>query len=89
MAGCSLVPMWSALGLGSSSPSTRSSPWILGPTWLLPSSPKVVGLHMQGLGCDEMLQGFAVAVKMGATKADLDNTVAIHPTSAEELVTLR
>lgn len=57
-------------------------------TWLLPS-PKVVGLHMQGLGCDEMLQGFAVAVKMGATKADLDNTVAIHPTSAEELVTLR
>ncbi|NXF85973.1 GSHR protein, partial [Eubucco bourcierii] len=50
---------------------------------------KVVGLHMQGLGCDEMLQGFAVAVKMGATKADLDNTVAIHPTSAEELVTMR
>ncbi|KAF1597736.1 UNVERIFIED_CONTAM: Glutathione reductase, mitochondrial, partial [Eudyptes pachyrhynchus] len=50
---------------------------------------KVVGLHMQGLGCDEMLQGFAVAIKMGATKADLDNTVAIHPTSAEELVTLR
>ncbi|XP_054060290.1 glutathione reductase-like [Rissa tridactyla] len=49
---------------------------------------KVVGLHMQGLGCDEMLQGFAVAIKMGATKADLDNTVAIHPTSAEELVTL-
>ncbi|XP_043915554.1 glutathione reductase, mitochondrial [Protopterus annectens] len=50
---------------------------------------KVVGLHMQGIGCDEMLQGFAVAVKMGATKADFDNTVAIHPTSAEELVTLR
>uniref|UniRef100_U3KP75 Glutathione reductase, mitochondrial n=1 Tax=Oryctolagus cuniculus TaxID=9986 RepID=U3KP75_RABIT len=50
---------------------------------------KVVGIHMQGIGCDEMLQGFAVAVKMGATKADFDNTVAIHPTSAEELVTLR
>ncbi|NWT02296.1 GSHR protein, partial [Mionectes macconnelli] len=50
---------------------------------------KVVGLHMQGMGCDEILQGFAVAIKMGATKADLDNTVAIHPTSAEELVTLR
>uniref|UniRef100_A0A8C9IE27 Glutathione reductase n=1 Tax=Piliocolobus tephrosceles TaxID=591936 RepID=A0A8C9IE27_9PRIM len=50
---------------------------------------KVVGIHMQGLGCDEMLQGFAVAVKMGATKADFDNTVAIHPTSSEELVTLR
>ncbi|XP_061690525.1 glutathione reductase, mitochondrial isoform X2 [Syngnathoides biaculeatus] len=50
---------------------------------------KVVGLHMQGLGCDEMLQGFAVAVKLGATKADFDKTVAIHPTSAEELVTMR
>ncbi|XP_028661649.2 glutathione reductase, mitochondrial [Erpetoichthys calabaricus] len=50
---------------------------------------KVVGLHMQGLGCDEMLQGFAVAIKMGATKADFDNTVAIHPTSSEELVTMR
>lgn len=68
------------------------SAWIsplLGPIRPLASSPKVVGLHMQGLGCDEMLQGFAVAIKMGATKADLDNTVAIHPTSAEELVTLR
>ncbi|XP_007119089.1 glutathione reductase, mitochondrial isoform X1 [Physeter macrocephalus] len=50
---------------------------------------KVVGIHMQGIGCDEMLQGFAVAVKMGATKSDFDNTVAIHPTSSEELVTLR
>jgi len=50
---------------------------------------KVVGCHLMGIGADEMLQGFAVAVKMGATKADLDNTVAIHPTSAEEVVTLR
>ncbi|KAM8848946.1 glutathione reductase, mitochondrial isoform 2-T2 [Synchiropus picturatus] len=50
---------------------------------------KVMGLHMQGLGCDEMLQGFSVAIKMGATKADFDRTVAIHPTSSEELVTLR
>ena len=50
---------------------------------------KVVGVHIIGQGADEMLQGFAVAVKMGATKADFDNTVAIHPTSAEELVTLR
>jgi len=50
---------------------------------------KVVGCHIIGLGADEMLQGFAVAIKMGATKADFDNTVAIHPTSAEELVTLR
>ena len=50
---------------------------------------KVVGLHIMGLGSGEMLQGFGVAVKMGATKADFDNCVAIHPTSAEELVTLR
>lgn len=50
---------------------------------------KVVGCHVIGEGADEMLQGFAVAIKMGATKADFDNTVAIHPTSAEELVTLR
>lgn len=50
---------------------------------------KVVGVHVIGQGADEMLQGFAVALKMGATKADFDNTVAIHPTSAEELVTLR
>lgn len=50
---------------------------------------KVVGLHMQGMGCDEILQGFSVAIKMGATKADFDNTVAIHPTTSEELVTLR
>ena len=38
---------------------------------------------------DEMLQGFAVAIKMGATKKQFDDTVAIHPTSAEELVTMR
>jgi len=49
---------------------------------------RVVGIHVIGVGADEMLQGFAVAVKMGATKADLDSTVAIHPTAAEELVTL-
>jgi len=50
---------------------------------------RVVGIHMVGDGVDEMLQGFAVAVKLGATKADFDNTVAIHPVSAEELVTLK
>ncbi|XP_075254170.1 glutathione reductase-like [Convolutriloba macropyga] len=49
---------------------------------------KVIGLHMIGLNCDEMLQGFSVAVKMGATKAEFDDTVAIHPTASEELVTL-
>lgn len=50
---------------------------------------KVVGCHIIGQGADEILQGFAVAIKMGATKADFDNTVAIHPTSSEELVTMR
>ena len=50
---------------------------------------KVVGVHIIGPGADEMLQGFAVAVRMGATKRDFDDTVAIHPTSAEELVTMR
>ena len=50
---------------------------------------QVVGCHMVGDGVDEILQGFAVAIKMGATKKDFDNTVAIHPTAAEELVTMR
>ena len=50
---------------------------------------KGVGVHVIGEGADEMMQGFAVAVRMGATKKDFDDTVAIHPTSAEELVTMR
>lgn len=50
---------------------------------------RVVGCHIIGDGADEMTQGFAVAMRMGATKADFDDTVAIHPTSAEELVTMR
>ncbi|WP_127958732.1 glutathione-disulfide reductase [Serratia microhaemolytica] len=50
---------------------------------------KIVGLHGIGFGMDEILQGFAVAIKMGATKKDFDNTVAIHPTAAEEFVTMR
>ncbi len=50
---------------------------------------KVIGCHVVGDGADEMLQGFAVALKLGATKTDFDNTIAIHPTAAEELVTLR
>jgi glutathione reductase (NADPH) len=50
---------------------------------------RVVGIHVIGQGADELIQGFAVALKMGARKADLDRTVAIHPTAAEELVTLR
>ncbi len=50
---------------------------------------KIAGLHGIGFGVDEMIQGFAVAIKMGATKADFDNTVAIHPTGSEEFVTMR
>ena len=50
---------------------------------------RIVGAHVIGDGADEMLQGFAVAVKMGARKADFDDTIAIHPTSAEEFVTMR
>ena len=50
---------------------------------------KVIGLHGIGFGVDEMIQGFAVAIKMGATKRDFDNTVAIHPTGSEEFVTMR
>jgi glutathione reductase (NADPH) len=50
---------------------------------------KIVGIHVVGEGADEMLQGFAVALRMGATKRDFDDTIAIHPTSAEEMVTMR
>merc|ERR1712154_106016 len=50
---------------------------------------KVIGLHIIGEGADEMLQGFGVAIKMGATKADFDSVVAIHPTASEEFVTLK
>lgn len=50
---------------------------------------KIVGIHVIGDGADEMLQGFAVALKMGARKADFDRTIAIHPSSAEELVTMK
>ena len=50
---------------------------------------KIVGLHGIGFAVDEMIQGFAVAMKMGATKADFDSVVAIHPTGSEEFVTMR
>ena len=50
---------------------------------------RVVGIHVIGPGADELLQGFAVAMRVGATKRDFDDTVAIHPTTAEELVTMR
>jgi len=54
----------------------------------LKSNGKIIGCHLLGRGVDEILQGFAVAIKMGATKSDFEATMAIHPTSAEELVTL-
>ncbi len=50
---------------------------------------KIIGIHAIGAGADELMQGFAVALHMGATKRDFDDTVAIHPTSAEEFVTMR
>ena len=50
---------------------------------------RIVGMHVLGVGSSEMMQGFAVAVKMGARKRDFDACVAIHPTSAEEVVTMR
>jgi glutathione reductase (NADPH) len=50
---------------------------------------RVAGLHVIGPGADELLQGFAVAMRMGATKRDFDDTVAIHPTAAEEIVTMK
>ncbi|MEY4762810.1 MAG: hypothetical protein RLZZ200_2666 [Pseudomonadota bacterium] len=75
------VPMYHAMT--AAKPKTRMKLVTVGDTR------KVVGVHLLGPGSDEMLQGFAVAVRMGATKQDFDDTVAIHPTSAEELVTMR
>ncbi|HET6628136.1 MAG TPA: glutathione-disulfide reductase [Woeseiaceae bacterium] len=75
------TPMYYALG--KKKPQTRMKLVTAGP------EEKVVGCHLIGDGADEMLQGFAVAIRMGATKQDFDDTVAIHPTSAEELVTMR
>jgi glutathione reductase (NADPH) len=50
---------------------------------------RVVGIHLMGEAADEILQGFAVAMKRGITLEDLRDTVAIHPTSAEEVVLMR
>ena len=75
------VPMYNAL--------TEHKPMTAMKLVTVGEDERVAGCHLIGAGADEMLQGFAVAVTMGATKADLDNTVAIHPTSAEEFVTMR
>ena len=53
------------------------------------ASDKVVGAHMMGVDTPEMMQAISIAMNMGATKADFDRTVGIHPTSAEEFVTMR
>jgi glutathione reductase (NADPH) len=75
------VPMYHALT--SAKPKARMKLVTVG------ADERVVGCHIAGPGADEILQGFAVAIRMGATKRDLDDTVAIHPTLAEELVTMR
>ena len=69
--------------LGESKPKTTIKLVTVGP------EERVVGLHVIGLAADELLQGFAVAIRMGATKRDFDRTLAIHPTAAEEVVTLK
>jgi glutathione reductase (NADPH) len=77
----SFVPMFYAFS--ATKPKTRMKLVTVG------AEERIVGVHLAGRGVDEMLQGFAVAVRMGATKRDFDDTVAIHPTVAEELVTMR
>jgi glutathione reductase (NADPH) len=79
--GSSFVPMYHAM--------TEHKPKATMKLITAGADERVVGCHVIGDGADEMMQGFAVAVRMGARKRDLDDTVAIHPTSAEELVTLR
>ena len=77
----SFTPMYTALG-DNRQPSTMK-------LVTLGEDEKIIGLHGIGYGVDQMIQGFSVAIKMGATKADFDNTVAIHPTGSEEFVTMR
>ena len=53
------------------------------------ASDRVVGVHMLGQDAGEIVQGMAIAIKAGATKAVFDSTIGIHPTAAEEFVTMR
>ena len=53
------------------------------------ASDRVLGVHMVGADAGEIIQGFAVALQCGATKRQFDATIGIHPTSAEEFVTMR
>lgn len=68
---------------------TRRKPQTVIKLVVLDQEERVIGIHVMGRGADELIQGFAVAVRMGAKKSDLDGTLAIHPTAAEELVTMR
>jgi glutathione reductase (NADPH) len=77
----SFVPLYHAL--------TTRKPRVQMKLVTVGATQRIVGLHVIGAGADEMTQGFAVALRMGATKRDFDDTVAIHPTSAEEFVTMR
>ena len=77
----SFTPMYTALG-DNRQPSTMK-------LVTLGDDEKIIGLHGIGYGVDEMIQGISMAIEMGATKADFDNTVAIHPTGSEEFVTMR
>lgn len=79
------TPMFYALGNAPADQKGRSAMKLV----TVGDDKRVVGLHVIGPGADEMLQGFAVAMRMGATKKDFDDTVAIHPTNAEEVVTMR
>jgi glutathione reductase (NADPH) len=78
---CSFVPMYHAM--------TTRKPRCVMKLVCAGADERVVGLHLIGAGADEILQGFAVAMHMGARKRDFDDTIAIHPTSGEELVTMR
>jgi glutathione reductase (NADPH) len=75
------VPMFHAL--------TEAKPQTAMKLVVVGDEERVVGCHVIGPGADEMAQGFAVAITMGARKRDFDDTIPIHPTSAEELVTMR
>lgn len=70
-------------------PPTQKQKTLMKLVCLVPEKEKVIGLHACGRSVDEIIQGFGVAMKMGATKADFDSVVAIHPTASEEFVTMR
>jgi hypothetical protein len=79
---CSMTP--ECVGLNNH-PVSRAPAFLPSP----PSPSRIITLYAEGIASDEILQGFGVAMKMGATKADFDSCVAIHPSAAEELVTMR